>query len=389
MNRSTPRSRRRAWILSGLAAAALGLGMATTADAQPSKAGISASFAAATGTLTVTGDDLDNTITISRDAAGAIFVNGGAVPVTGGTPTVANTASIVIDARGGNDQVSFDEANGALPAATIDGGAGNDTINSGSGVDLLLGGDGNDTIDGNRGNDMAVMGTGDDLFIWDPGDGSDTVDGQAGTDTMRFNGSNGGEEFDASANGGRLRFFRNLGTIVMDTDDLEQVELNALGGADTITINDLSGTDVKAIVLNLGAPLGSNAGDNENDTVTINATNGNDVVSVIGKPGAAIAVSGLFTGVSINGAEPARDALIVKGLAGNDSLLAANLSAGTIGLTLDGGVGNDILIGSQGNDTLRGGAGDDALDGGAGTDVLDGGDGTDTANNGEVVTNIP
>ena len=59
------------------------------------------------------------------------------------------------------------------------------------------------------------------MFQWDPGDGSDTVEGQDGTDTMLFNGSNIGEVFDASANGGRLRFTRNVGAIVMDANDVE------------------------------------------------------------------------------------------------------------------------------------------------------------------------
>src|ERR1700722_6431331 len=39
------------------------------------------------GVLTITGDDHDNTIIASRDAAGNILINNGAVLVTGGTPT--------------------------------------------------------------------------------------------------------------------------------------------------------------------------------------------------------------------------------------------------------------------------------------------------------------
>ena len=41
--------------------------------------------AASGGILTVFGDANPNAITLSRDAAGKIFVNGGAVPVIGGT----------------------------------------------------------------------------------------------------------------------------------------------------------------------------------------------------------------------------------------------------------------------------------------------------------------
>ena len=57
----------------------------------------------ALGVLTVVGDAQNNTIVISRDAAGKILVNNGAVQVTGGTPTVANTRSISVVGAAGND----------------------------------------------------------------------------------------------------------------------------------------------------------------------------------------------------------------------------------------------------------------------------------------------
>ena len=31
----------------------------------------------------------------------------------------------------------------------------------------------------------------------------------------------------------------------MDTNDVETVDFNALGGSDTVTVNDLTGTDVR------------------------------------------------------------------------------------------------------------------------------------------------
>ena len=52
---------------------------------------IKASFSPGSGILSVFDDNLNNTIVVSRDAAGTIFINGGAVTVTGGTATVANT----------------------------------------------------------------------------------------------------------------------------------------------------------------------------------------------------------------------------------------------------------------------------------------------------------
>src|SRR5262245_23787492 len=57
---------------------------------------VTATFSAATGVLTVAGDDLDNTIAVSRNAAGTILVNGGAVAIQGRPATVANTSKILL-----------------------------------------------------------------------------------------------------------------------------------------------------------------------------------------------------------------------------------------------------------------------------------------------------
>src|SRR4051812_16813369 len=89
---------------------------------------VTASFIPVAHALTVMGDNLDNNIVISRDAAGKIFVNGGAVTVLGGTPTVANTANISVFGQGGNDTITFSETNGALPMGLLFGGAGNDVL---------------------------------------------------------------------------------------------------------------------------------------------------------------------------------------------------------------------------------------------------------------------
>src|SRR5215218_6205357 len=377
---------------------------------------ITASFLPASGQLSVFGDSLDNTVTASRNAAGAVLVNGGAVAVTGGTPPVANTSLIQVFGQGGDDALALNEANGALPAAnlfggagndvltggsgndqlfgqgdndtllgkggadflfggdgddvltggdgddqvfgeagndrmiwnpgddtdlfeggadidtaevkggngsesftltangtrvrfdrvdpapfsldigttenivlnmnggddrftagnglaslikvTVDGGTGNDTITGGDGDDLLFGGDGNDLITGGRGNDTAVLGAGDDSFVWNPGDGSDTVEGQAGTDTLLFNGANIAEKIDISANGGHARFTRDVASITMDLNDVEHIAFKALGGADTIHVHDMSGTDVTEVSIDLGVAGG---GDGAPDTIIIDA----------------------------------------------------------------------------------------------------------------------
>ena len=95
------------------------------------------------------------------------------------------------------------------------------------------------------------MGAGDDTFVWNPGDDNDTLEGQDGFDRMLFNGADVAENIDIAANGGRVRFFRNIANVVMDLNDVEGIDFNALGGADVVVVNDLSGTDVVEVNTNL------------------------------------------------------------------------------------------------------------------------------------------
>ncbi len=486
---------------------------------------IKASFSPTAGLLSVFDDNPNNTITVSRDPAGTILINGGAVTVIGGTATVANTSLIQVFGTGGDDMLSLDETNGALPAAQLFGGAGNDTLVGGSGNDqlfggagndtligkggndLLFGGDGNDTLiggsgndqmfggagndlmiwnpgdgtdlmeggdgidtaqinggngtenftltangsrvrfdrispapfsldigttenlvlnmnggddvftagnglaglinltvdggdgndritggDGNdrlfggngddtiiggRGNDQLFGGAGNDTFVWNPGDGSDTVEGQDGTDTLIFNGANVAEKINIAANHGRVSFTRDVGNIAMDLNGIEHIDFNALGGADSINVDDLTGTGVTQVALDLESAPGSGVGDGAADTVTVNGTAGNDNIQVEGT-GSSVTVAGLPATVTIAGAEGANDQLIVEGGAGSDVITAIGLAAGVIGLTIDGGAGNDTITGSAGADTLIGGDGNDTVIGGRGNDVAFLGNGNDT-----------
>ena len=289
---------------------------------------------------------------------------------------IGTSEKLVLNANGGDDSFSATGNLAALIAITVDAGTGNDNILGGNGVDVLLGGDGDDFADGQQGNDVALLGAGNDTFQWDPGDGSDTLEGQDGTDTMLFKGSAGAELFAASANGGRVLFTRNLANIVMDLDDVERIDLNALGGTDTTTVNDLSGTDVTAIDVDLAGVLGGTAGDGQADTVVVNGTNGDDVAVVAGDA-TGVSVSGLAARANITRAEAANDRLRVNLLSGDDVMDASAVAAGAIQLSADGGGGDDVLIGGDGDDVLFGGPDDDVLIGGPGTDVIDGGEGDD------------
>jgi Ca2+-binding RTX toxin-like protein len=335
------------------------------------------------------------------DEVFSVFANGTRVRVDRLDPApfsidAGTTENIVIHANGGNDTITA--ANGLAPLVTltIDGGTGNDTITGGDGADTLLGGDGNDVIVGGRGNDLADLGAGDDAYVFNPGDGNDVIEGRDGFDTLLFNGANVNENIAISANGARALFLRDVSAVTMDLNDVEHIQYAALGGADTITVNDMSGTDVVDVSIDLAAAPGQATGDGLVDNVIVGGTNGADVVQLIGSPGFVTAV-GLATQVDVQGLDVA-DRLTIKGNGGDDVIIAASVPANVVALTLDGGAGDDILLGSVGADELIGGDGNDFIDGdqgnddvslgagddvfnwdpGDGNDFVDGGDGVDT-----------
>jgi Ca2+-binding RTX toxin-like protein len=281
---------------------------------------------------------------------------------------IGTCEKLVVNANGGDDSFSATGNLAALIQITVDGGAGNDTILGSNGADVLLGGDDNDFIDGQQGSDTVFMGAGNDTFQWDPGDGNDTIEGQAGTDILLFNGSASAETFIASANGPRVLFTRSVGSVVMDLDDVETLHVNALGGADNVTINDLSGTDVTTVDVDLAGTIGGATGDAAVDTIVVNGTNGDDIIDVVGA-GSSVSVLGLATQVNISRSEGTNDALVINALGGEDDVTATTLPAGVVKLTLDGGTGDDSLLGSQGADVFLGGDGDDFIFGDNGNDV--------------------
>ena len=122
----------------------------------------------------------------------------------------------------GDDVVRIDESNGVFTdtiPTTIDGGNGDDNLVGGAGAVTLWAATGTTPwpeapeprrcsaatattrSTATEATTSGLLGNGDDTFVWDPGDGSDIVEGQNGPDTMLFNGANGAEHVDLSANG--------------------------------------------------------------------------------------------------------------------------------------------------------------------------------------------
>jgi Ca2+-binding RTX toxin-like protein len=282
------------------------------------------------GTLRVDGGDRPNSVALRLKAGDQtrIQVDAGDNGSADFSFARGNVDAINIRMGNGRDSVRIDDANGTFTDAiptTIAGGNGDDTLNGGQGVETFSGGNGDDFVDGGRGNDRADLGRGDDTFQWDPGEGSDSIEGENGSDRMLFNGAQGpgAETVTMTANGGRLIFFRQPGNVTMNTDDVEIVDFNALGGPDSITVNDLSGTDVTQTNLDLAGALGGNAPDGALDSVVVNGTDGVDNINVAGN-GSGADVTGLATAVSIRHADPSdadpSDSLVVNTLAGADQV---------------------------------------------------------------------
>jgi hypothetical protein len=318
-------------------AAALFLGLGAVPHAE---AALTADAEIASQVLKVTGTNGEDQLVLrlSADDANVLEVDVGDDGEADFSFDRAQFAKLEVNALNGNDLIRVDEVNGTIVEPTsIFGENGDDTILGGSAIETIDGGRGDDFIDGNRGVDVALMGNGNDTFRWDQGDGSDVVEGGSGTDTLVFNGAGSGvnENVDLSANGGRLRFFRVQGSITMDVNQVEIAVFNALGGADTITVNDLSGTGVTQVDIDLENPPGSGLGDNQADRVVVNGTAGDDRIAVRGSAGNG-SVTGLTASVAISHAEAAIDRLDINTLAGHDAVDSSALATGVIKLFIDG-----------------------------------------------------
>jgi Ca2+-binding RTX toxin-like protein len=286
-----------------------------------------------TDSATYSGTAFPDTIGIAPDGGGV------ATFAATGTPLVT-TAVENLDVRGlsGDDSITGQNGIAGLTSLTIDGGPGNDTLQGGDGDDLLIGGTGNDSVDGGRGSDLAEMGGGTDTFIWNPGDGSDTVEGQDGNDTVDFNGSNASEKIDVSANGSRVLLSRDVASVTTDMNGIEALNINALGSADTITMNDLTGTGLKTAAIDLSGLPGTGVGDGVADTVVENGTAGPDVVHVV-RVGEQVQTLGLVPRLTISGTDPSLDTLAVNTLDGADTVSVAPDVSTLINPVVDLGAG--------------------------------------------------
>ena len=334
MNRNA--TTRRLGIAAGAAAALAlgGLGAAAPAGATPRT-----SASVSGDTLTVSGSSASESLAL-RLAAGdpnTLQVDFGDDGSAEHSFDRSTFSSIEVSLRSGNDRFRVDQVNGAFAdeTLTVDAGSGNDTLDGGDGVEVFYGGSGSDAVDGNRGNDTGILGSGQDSFRWDPGDGSDVVEGESGTDTLDFNGAGANETMSLSPDGDRSVFLRDVANIRMDMDGVERLDLTALGGTDTMTVNDMTGTDFRQANVDLSGPAGG--GDGQADTVTVNGTERRDHIDVRAD-GGVVDVAGLRTTTDLTGSEPG-DLLQIRALGGNDDVDVDPAALALVNVVVDLGTG--------------------------------------------------
>jgi len=254
--------------------------------------------------------------------------------------------AVEVDAGGGDDEVRLQSVGGITDEPiTVNGAAGNDTLIGSAGTDTLIGGSGNDTVSGAFAADVEKGGTGNDTFVWNPGDRDDVVDGEAGTDSLAFNGSNIGENLDVSANGARVRVFRNIATVNLDVGGVERLAFDARGGTDVVVVNDTAGTDLQQTEADFGYL------DGVVDQVIARGDDGDDAVTVSG----AGVVTGLGGDIGAVNGEPGVDTVNVATLGGADTITGGLGLASPLEVNADGGDGPDTLhyAGTGGDDTLQ------------------------------------
>jgi Ca2+-binding RTX toxin-like protein len=276
--------------------------------------------------------------------------------------------------------------------AIINGNAGNNILNGKAEADTISGGAGNDTITGGLGNDLARGGIGNDTFIWRFGDGNDTLRGQDGFDTLVIE----DPDLTTITRDAAHAIVFDLSGNVLDLDDIERIFIRALAGTDGIFIDNLAGTDLKQVVVDLAGTVGGIGGDGVVDGVVRDGGAGNDTINVALLSG-TVSITGPSAAVTIRNADK-DDILELNGLGRNDTINASKLPAGVIQLSLNGDAGNDTITGSAGNDELDGGDGNDVVAGGRGNDTVDLGagndlfawraDGVDTVNGGDGIDTL-
>jgi Ca2+-binding RTX toxin-like protein len=409
------------------------LTLALLGAAQPAAAAYRAAVEGTTLRIVGNKKSVPLRLVLLAGAPGTLAVDVGDDGIPDATFDRATFDAISVEAGGGNDTVILDASAGAFTdteATTVDGQDGNDHLIGSNAAETFFGGRGDDLVDAGFGDDLVFLGEGDDVAEWRPGGDNDTVEGQEGHDVLAVFGAAVAENFDVAAVGERLRLLRNVANVLLDLNDLEEIDLFAAGGADNVTINDLTGTDATDLLVDLAQTPGGVGSDGEMDAVIVTPAPGTESLDVAAE-GTALIVAGLPWRVAVDRGEIVYDhlaiaggagavvnlngtdgddvggiapaptpgavraffvsypigvdvsvplALAMNGLGGADTIAGNNGLAGlAVPLAIRGGKGDDVLTGGDGADEIFGESGRDVVKGGRGNDTLRLGSGSDRA----------
>ena len=187
------------------------------------------------GVLVITGSEKADKIVITAGVEnGTVILKG--VPGVPKNTVKYGVNAIVVDARGGNDDIrigsNIRDTGGTLIGVTVNAGNGNDRVEGGDGDDDINGGLGNDKIRGRSGDDEISGGGGNDDCRGDAG--LDVVFGDAGRDVLR-----GGDDDDSLSGGSdRDTLFGDRGDDSLDGDEGRDKLFGGLGNDDDYDDDD-------------------------------------------------------------------------------------------------------------------------------------------------------
>lgn len=305
------------------------------------QSGITGSYNAATGVLTLTGSATPADYETALRSV--TFSNSGITTSTSRTLTVTVT-------DGASTSAALNQTVDVTPA--------DDTLTATAGIDALDGGDGSNTYSIAAGSDFAA---GDSIADSgnDAGD-VDTVALGAGATDLSVGTVTGVERITMAAAGS---------SVVLGGAASQFSSIVGGAGSDSVTLA-ASGTtlDLTGVTLSSVETVSTGIG---NDTILIDD---------ISAPGSSFLLDGDGSSVDFDKViftQTQAGSLDISGktFSGIETIVLA--SGTTSGVTLIGGSQGQTLIGGAGDDNLVGGGGDDIISGGVGADVLTGGAGSD------------
>lgn len=331
----------------GAGLAALAITMTTlpapTAVAVPS--GVTARIV--DGDLQLTGGDRNDTITIALRSTDPriVEVRTGLTRAPEFAFRRAAVDRITVDTAGGADRVSIDDRFGVVgedTPITISSGDGSDVLTGGAGEEVVLAGSGADTVDPGPGADEVLLGSGDDRLLWSTADGKDVIEGQTGADEVVVDGTTAADHLEVTANGARLRVSRPGLPGSVEASAVETWTLRPGAGADSVVVNDLTGSANAVVTVDLDVPGGASS-DGSADTVEVAGTAGADDIRA-DLDGDAIEISGVADRVRVAGGDFFVDRLVVDADLGADTLRARPNVGDLMPVRLEGGPGQDKLV---------------------------------------------